>query len=129
MMYHSKIRVIRTSIKDTKKKAKQYKRVEGEYQHKKKLLDYIAEGHISTEALLKFYPNFEGKSAGRCNNLSAYVGPTQKTSTVYVKPVEVVILISLSVATVLSQKAEEEIVLWINTLCKDGAPVSRKRLE
>ncbi|ETI45530.1 hypothetical protein F443_09896 [Phytophthora nicotianae P1569] len=32
-------------------------------------------------------------------------------------------------AAVLSKEAEEDIVLWINTLRKDGAPVSRTMLN
>ncbi|GMF18037.1 unnamed protein product [Phytophthora fragariaefolia] len=123
--------MVRPSIKGVKKKKKQYKRMAVEYRHKKELLDYIDEGHTLSEALDKFYGDLTGKarrakqqliSKWRANavtiNSACKTGHSRHLN-----------LRQRGMATVLSKRAEEDIVLWINTLRKDGAPVSRTMLK
>ncbi|ETI46179.1 hypothetical protein F441_09380 [Phytophthora nicotianae CJ01A1] len=49
------------TIKGTKKKQKQYKRVRGEYSHKQDTINYIQAGHTPNEALDYFYDTLTGK--------------------------------------------------------------------
>ncbi|ETN21104.1 hypothetical protein F442_09800 [Phytophthora nicotianae P10297] len=107
----------RPTIKGTKKKKrKQYKRVRVEYGHKQDILNYIhaaGKERQSKQQLISKWRANDSKTKAACESGHArHLNFRER-----------------GMAAVLSKEAEEDIVLWINTLRKDGAPVSRTMLN
>ncbi|KAF4140526.1 Tc5 transposase DNA-binding domain [Phytophthora infestans] len=121
----------RPTIKGTKKKRKQYKRVRVEYGHKQEIITYLGAGHTPSEALDYFYGTLTGKERRSKQQLISKWRGNDATikSACESGHSRHLNLRKRGTATVLSKEAEEEIVLWINSLRKDGAPVSRTMMK
>ncbi|OWZ10226.1 hypothetical protein PHMEG_00016951 [Phytophthora megakarya] len=121
----------RPSIKNTKKKKKQYKRVSVHYQHKHEILVYLDKGHTIGDALEKFYRDLDGKQRRKQQQQISKWSHNRKNIDTACETGRGSHrnLREPGTATVLSPRAEEELILWINSLRKDGAPVSRTTLK
>ncbi|KAE9273596.1 hypothetical protein PR003_g29859 [Phytophthora rubi] len=115
----------------TGKKPKRYTRFAVDYTHKRRLLEFLVAGHSVNEAIAQFYPN-----CGEADTLRK-----QKQNSKWKKQQDHNIAVCdegkghlqnlrySGQATILSSDAEGDIVLWINSMRKDGCPVSSQMLK
>ncbi|KAG2773960.1 hypothetical protein PC116_g26764 [Phytophthora cactorum] len=103
------------------KKPKMYRRTAIAYAHSKVLLDYIAEGHDLNDTILRFYGKLDSKTTRsknkqinkwfKCEVKIRETCESGRGSHLNAR--------QLGDATVVPKPAEQQIVLWINTLRKE----------
>ncbi|KAI9985939.1 hypothetical protein PInf_024730 [Phytophthora infestans] len=121
----------RPRINGQGKKRKSYQRTVVEYSHKRDVLNYNEEGHSLDETIAHFYGELtdaavraKKKQINKWAKQSADIRAACESGRGRHQNLR-----SLGDATVLSKAAEASIVLWLNSLRKDGAPVSRLMLQ
>ncbi|ETI48664.1 hypothetical protein F443_07339, partial [Phytophthora nicotianae P1569] len=102
-----------------------------EYAHKKEVVDWIRQGHDLDETIEHFYGELAHKQLwAKKKQINKWI---KQTATIRAACSSGrgthQNLRCLGDATVLPKKVEEGIVRWINTLRRDGAPVSRLMLR
>ncbi|GMF28306.1 unnamed protein product [Phytophthora fragariaefolia] len=121
----------RPRINDQGKKRKSYQWTAVTYSHKQEILNYIASGHNLHETIEEFYgklPRKDLRSKKKQINKWMHQASTIRAACESGRGHHHNIR-DLGAATVLPKAAEEDIVLWLNTLRKDGSPVSRVMLQ
>ncbi|KAG6946290.1 hypothetical protein JG688_00016115 [Phytophthora aleatoria] len=108
----------RPCITGNGKKPKMYRRIAIAYVHKKAVLDYIAEGHDLDETILRFYGKLDSKKT--CSK-KKQINKWLKCKVTIRETCESgrgfhLNARQLGDGAVLSKPAEQQIVLWINTL-------------
>ncbi|KAJ8552255.1 hypothetical protein ON010_g10291 [Phytophthora cinnamomi] len=115
----------------TGKKPKRCTRIAVDYTHKRSLLEFLAAGYSVNEAIPHFYPNCsESDTLRKQKQISKW--KKQQGHIVAVCDEGKGRLKNLRYSgqgTVLSSDAEGDIVLWINSMRKDGCPVSCQMLK
>ncbi|KAE9025304.1 hypothetical protein PR001_g10764 [Phytophthora rubi] len=115
----------------TGKKPKRYTRIAVDYTHKRRLLEFLVAGHSVNEDIAQFYPNCsEADTLRKQKQISKW--KKQQGHIIAVCDEGKGHLQNLRYsgqATVLSSDAEGDIVLWINSMRKDGCPVSSQMLK
>eukprot|EP00644_Phytophthora_capsici_P010113 jgi/Phyca11/120379/e_gw1.41.266.1 len=110
---------------------KKYSRIAVDYNHKRQVLAYIADGHTVNEAISCFYPDCtEAYKKRKQKQISKW-----RKQEVFISSVcdddkgHLMNLRSRGQGTVLSSAAEQQIVLWISSMRKEGCPVSAQMLK
>ncbi|KAJ8574577.1 hypothetical protein ON010_g4637 [Phytophthora cinnamomi] len=115
----------------TGKKPKRCTRIAVDYTHKRRILEFLAAGYSVNEAIPHFYPNCsESDTLRKQKQISKW--KKQQGHIVAVCDEGKGHLKNLRYSgqgTVLSSDAEGDIVLWINSMRKDGCPVSCQMLK
>ncbi|KAJ8575253.1 hypothetical protein ON010_g3953 [Phytophthora cinnamomi] len=116
---------------DWGKKRKKYQRTAAEYSHKLEVINYLEQGYDLDVTVKHFYGDMPSSDIrakkkqlnkwNRQRNTIQEACESGRGSHMNLR--------QLGVATVLSREGEEELVLWLNSLRKDGAPVSRLMLK
>ncbi|GMF26801.1 unnamed protein product [Phytophthora fragariaefolia] len=121
----------RPRINGQGKKRKSYQRTAVAYSYKQEILNYIASGHNLHETIKEFYGKLQRKdlrSKKKQINKWMHQASTIRAACESGRGHHHNIR-DLGAATVLPKAPEEDIVLWLNTLRKDGSPVSRVMLQ
>lgn len=123
--------MVRPRINGPGKKRKTYQRRAVEYAHKRDVLDYIDSGHSLDETISQFYGDLSGsdiRAKKKQIHKWSKQAPTIRAACDSGRGCHRN-LRGLGEATVLTKEAERAIVVWVNSLRKDGAPVSRLMLQ
>ncbi|KAI9998826.1 hypothetical protein PInf_003417 [Phytophthora infestans] len=123
--------MVRPRINGPGKKRKTYQRRAVEYAHKRDVLDYIDSGHSLDETISQFYGDLSGsdiRAKKKQIHKWSKQAPTIRAAWDSGRGCHRN-LRGLGEATVLTKEAERAIVVWVNSLRKDGAPVSRLMLQ
>ncbi|GMF40375.1 unnamed protein product [Phytophthora fragariaefolia] len=121
----------RPRINDQGKKRKSYQRTAVAYSHKQEILNYIASGHNLHETVEEFHGKLQRKDLrskkkqiNKWMHQASTIRAACESGSGHHHNIR-----DLCAATVLPKAAKEDIVLWLNTLRKDGSPVSRVMLQ
>ncbi|EEY59381.1 uncharacterized protein PITG_11402 [Phytophthora infestans T30-4] len=123
--------MVRPRINGPGKKRKTYQRRAVEYAHKRDVLDFIDSGHSLDETISQFYGDLSGsdiRAKKKQIHKWSKQAPTIRAACDSGRGCHRN-LRGLGEATVLTKEAERAIVVWVNSLRKDGAPVSRLMLQ
>ncbi|KAG3093003.1 hypothetical protein PI124_g16869 [Phytophthora idaei] len=115
----------RPCINGQGKKRKSYQRTSVEYSHKQDVLSFIEDGHTLDETTADFYDELKDngvrakkKQINKWIKQTATIRAACESSRGHHQNLR-----RLGNATVLTEGAEASIVLWLNSLRKDGAHV------
>ncbi|OWZ11106.1 hypothetical protein PHMEG_00015927 [Phytophthora megakarya] len=113
------------------KKPKRYCRIAVDYTHKRLVLDYLAANHTVTEAIDHFYPfctapekTRKQKQISKWKKQVAHINSLCSDGKGHLKNLR-----SSGQATTLSRDAENDIVLWLSSMRREGCPVTSQMLH
>lgn len=123
--------MVRPCINGTGRKSKKYKAISVDYAHKRDVLDYLDTGESVSKAIAHFYGvlprdqrRLKQQQTSKWKRNAATIREACEDGLGQHRNLR-----RRGDGTTLSKDAEEQIVLWVNSFRKDGAPVSRTMLH
>ena len=121
----------RRNVKGKPRKPQTYTRVRTDYNHKKRVVDYLQAGHTMAETVANFFGHLpEHKQKNKKRDIRKWRDAIDEINRLVAKGKgDYKNKRERGTATILPATIEEQIVFWINGLRRDGVPVSRLMLQ